>query len=680
VRLLGGFQVERPDASEPVSNWQRRSAKSLIKLLSLYQGHALHREQVLDLLWPGHDLDHALNSLGKALHAARRAIEPELLPRQASAYLQLTDSMLALNSQRVAVDVDRFEDLAQEALRRKDVPAYESALDAYAGELLPEDRYEDWCLQRREYVAALRVRLLVGLANVLEDHGALAESSDRLRAVVAEDPAREDAHRRLMLLYVKMGMPDQAVRQFHLCVEGLRRELDLAPQDATVALYEDVLANRISEDSTHGREQAVSELRVSTVRAPDARAEMPFVGREPIMRRLCAQLEDGGNGAPGLIVLRGEAGVGTTRLLREFASTAAGRGAVVLWGGAGAHANRFDYGPFGVAVEGYVASRPEAERNELLCRYPDLAPLVPSLGMVPLPRDGESEGRHPDHVAAMAVVRLLSDLARSRRVLLVLGDLHDADSFSLGLVRYVAHLAVRRPWLIVGTVREEDVDTGEGLHRLIESTTRERICQTIELPGLSRSDCDRLVAAMLDCPVSEALREHIYTCSRGNPLFVEALVGELRQPSGPVPCAGGRQLSAVPGRVPARVRALTSMRLASMDRTARRVLELAAAANTNEISLSKLRTAAAALDPPVSRAALYDALDYALHKRLLEERRAGYAFRHPLVRCALDESLSRHRREQLRSALEPAHRMPDSEVARKDAGIPSAHAVVRRRA
>ena len=94
VRLLGGFRVERIDAGQAVSDWPRRSAKTLIKLLAVQEGHALHREQIIDVLWPKVDAESALNSFGKALHVARRALEPQLPRRQDSAYLRLADGML----------------------------------------------------------------------------------------------------------------------------------------------------------------------------------------------------------------------------------------------------------------------------------------------------------------------------------------------------------------------------------------------------------------------------------------------------------------------------------------------------------------------------------------------------------------------------------------------------------
>ena len=171
VGLLGGFRVDRAGVARPVTDWQRRTAKTLMKLLATDPRHALHREQILDMLWPNVGVESALNSFGKALHAARRALEPELLPRQGSTYLRLTDSMVALDTQHVLIDADHFQVLAESALRQRDEAAFEAALEAYGGELLPEDRYEDWCAERREFLAELHIRLLLGLAERLEERG-----------------------------------------------------------------------------------------------------------------------------------------------------------------------------------------------------------------------------------------------------------------------------------------------------------------------------------------------------------------------------------------------------------------------------------------------------------------------------------------------------------------------------
>ena len=647
VSLLGGFRVERADAGQAASVWPRRSAKTLLKVLAVQPGHALHREQILDILWSGVKPESALNSFGKALHAARRVLEPELLRREDSAYLHLTDSMLVLDAEHVTVDADEFERLAKDAMRRREIKAYEAALAAYSGELLPEDRYEHWCSERRTVLMELRVRLMLGMAEALELDGAYSDAADRLRDVLRHDPTREAVHRQLMRLCARMGAPDQAIRQFHLCQDVLRRELDLAPQPETVSLHGKILADQLAQPPPKPGYADLS--RSSSAQILNGH---PFVGREQVLKRMCGHLAQNDGIQPGMIVVSGEAGVGKTRLLEEFASRAREQGAVILCGGRGAHASQFACGPFAVALEDYAASRSEAQRAELARTYPALARFVPSLGpwspfltASPNPRD-----YHLDLIPC--IVQFLTDLARAKPVLLVLGDLQDADDIGLDLIRYLAHLAVRVPLLMVGALRDPDIDVGTGLRRMIEAMTRERLWLRIELHCLSRRATDQLVRAMLPgTQVSDATLAVIYAQSRGNPLFVREVVDRICS-QGDFAAAGEslQGSSWLAARLQTRARALTTMRLALMDDPLRRVLGLAATADSAEISLNQLREATGALEPPMALPVLFDALDRALQMRLLEERDDGYAFRHPIVREALYDCLPRHRRDEFRAA------------------------------
>jgi DNA-binding SARP family transcriptional activator len=643
VGLLGGFRVERGDVGRPIAGWQRRTAKTLIKLLATLPGHALHREQIIEILWPDADIESALNSFAKALHAARRAFDPGLLPRETSPYLRMTDGVLALDTGHVVIDADHFQRLAESALRRETVAAYETALAAYGGELLPEDRYEDWAAEPRTTLALLHVRVLLGLAEALECRGEYSHAADRLRAALQQDQTREDVHRRLIRLYADMGNRDQAVRQFLICRDVLRRELDLTPGPETMALYADVLAGRIPTRAAAAAPDGPGGESRRTPAADDAHSSA-FVGRQAELRHLRAQLTRADEGRGSTILVTGEAGVGKTRLVAEFAADARRLGACVLWGGSTAHANHLAFGSVAVALEGHVASLPEAEREDLAKRYPALVHFVPSLGMgSQLPPLADRPG--DEHLYLVpAIVRLLTDLAREHPVVVVLGDLHDNHQSTLDLVEYLAHLAVQRRWLLIGTVDEEAWQAGTSLRQTIEASMRERLCLQVELEPLEREDCDELVQAMLPGAGADgALLDHVYQQTLGNPLFLEELVREMQERGGePGPRAD---------RVPPRVRALVELRLAPMEDSVRRVLALAAAAGEMDLSLTDLRTGAAALQPPVSDGALLDALDCALKEHILEERQDTYAFRHPLVRAALYEDLSTHRRDQLRAAL-----------------------------
>jgi DNA-binding SARP family transcriptional activator len=647
VRLLGGFSVERADLGRAVSDWQRRSAKTLTKLLAVQPGHVLHREQIIDILWSGVDAESALNSFGKALHAARRALEPELLRRRESAYLCLTDAMLALNTDHVIVDMDQFGELAEDALRRREIGAYEAALAAYGGELLPEDRYENWCAEPRGAVTELRIRVLLGLAEALERSGAYNEAAGGLRDVLQHDSTREAVHRQLMRLYAQMGTPDQAVRQFHACEAVMRRELGLAPQPETISLYQEILAGGLAPGPSWVDRMA---SRTSLRRLPPARTAngRPFVGRDRVIERMCGQLTRRDDARTGMIVVSGEAGVGKTRLIEEFAIRARELGAVTLCGGRGGHANQFICGPFAVALEDYVANRSEAERAELARLYPALTRFVPSLAAgLPMPAPALDLRDYPLDLIP-SIVHFLTDLARTKPVLLILGDLDDADDIGLDLTKYLAHLAVGMPLLMVGTLHDPDIGARAGLREMIEALTRERLWLRIDLYCLSERATGQLVRAMLPgTDLSDETLADIYAQSRGNPLFVLELVDAISS-HGPGENVSGSSLF-VPRQT--RARALTAMRLALMDDPLRRVLGLAAAVDTAEISLSQLRTSAAALEPPMASSDLSDALDRALRMRLLEERGDGYAFRHPVVRSAMYDCLPRHRRDEFHAAL-----------------------------
>jgi predicted ATPase len=148
VTLLGGFAAAAGGSSIPDSAWRLRKARELVKLLALADGHRLHREQAMDALWPDRDPSSAANNLNQAVHAARRALGSDAIT--------LVDGLLRLEAD---VDVDAFEDAAGDARRQATGQAYRRALALYGGELLPENRYDDWASLERERLAALHAEL-----------------------------------------------------------------------------------------------------------------------------------------------------------------------------------------------------------------------------------------------------------------------------------------------------------------------------------------------------------------------------------------------------------------------------------------------------------------------------------------------------------------------------------------
>jgi predicted ATPase len=148
VTLLGGFAAEVGGSPVPDSAWRLRKAKELVKLLALTDGHRLHREQAMEALWPGRDPSAGANNLNQAVHAARKALGAEAI--------SVHEGLLRLEAD---LDVDAFELAAAAARRERARAACERALSLYGGELLPENRYDDWTSFERERLAALHDEL-----------------------------------------------------------------------------------------------------------------------------------------------------------------------------------------------------------------------------------------------------------------------------------------------------------------------------------------------------------------------------------------------------------------------------------------------------------------------------------------------------------------------------------------
>jgi DNA-binding SARP family transcriptional activator len=195
------------------------------------------------MLWPDADFEAGANSLHKAIHAARRAFEPDLKTGSKSRFIIIRDNIVALRAPGdVWIDVNAFERQAAAAMRTSDPKLFEAALDLYRGDLLPEVLYEDWAVAQRERLRELYIDLLFRLARMREESGDYVAGIGLLQSLVSADPANEEAHKSLMRFYAMTGNHRSALRQYHQCVEALRREAGVEPDRTTVELYDCISA------------------------------------------------------------------------------------------------------------------------------------------------------------------------------------------------------------------------------------------------------------------------------------------------------------------------------------------------------------------------------------------------------------------------------------------------------
>jgi DNA-binding SARP family transcriptional activator len=212
VDVLGGFDVVVDGFVTPQRGWSRRSAAALVKILALAPGHHLHREKVMDLLWPDEPPARSAPRLHKAAHFARRATGRD------DAVVLRDDVVWLFPDAELIVDVERFETLGRAAVTAGDPELARQALAWYGGELLPGDCYEEWVADRREL---LHLRHL----DVLRVAG-------EWRTVTELEPTDEDAHVRLIQAHLDTGRRHAAMRQFERLERVLDRDLGVSPGEA----------------------------------------------------------------------------------------------------------------------------------------------------------------------------------------------------------------------------------------------------------------------------------------------------------------------------------------------------------------------------------------------------------------------------------------------------------------
>src|SRR4051794_39961186 len=376
----------------------------------------------------------------------------------------------------------------------------------------------------------------------------------------------------------------------------------------------------------------------------------PFVGRSSQLETLRALMPTADGEGRRVVLLSGEPGSGKSRLAREFASEAAGLGALVLYGACDAVV-RTPYGPFVEALE--HATRvvdPVELRAALATSGGELTRLLPDLpgrvGDLPTPVEADADTeRHRLHTA---VTDLLVGLS-ARPVLLVLEDGHWADASTLLLLRHLARAAGNARVLLLVTFRDTEADVPEALSQTLADLRRSDDVVRLRLAGLSDDDVDAFLrhAAAGDAgPGQPELARAIGELTGGNAFLVCELWRALVE-TGIVEVVDGtirptRPLAEL--GTPESVREVVSQRLSRLAPATSDLLELTATAGS-EFGLDIVRRASGRDEHE-----LLGALDEAVRSGMIEElpsRTLAYRFTHELVRRALYDRLSGLRRAEL---------------------------------
>jgi predicted ATPase/DNA-binding SARP family transcriptional activator/tetratricopeptide (TPR) repeat protein len=274
VEMLGGLRVQRlqeqrDERAIPVlDRFRSRQAGALLAFLAYFpRSHA--REELTELLWPGHDATLGRNHLRVVLLSLRRDLEPPGVPP--GSVLETDRSFVRLSQDVVTTDVAEFEAALKGAVQAANRSAANTFLarvvELYRGVLLP-GFYEEWIVpeaQRleEEFFVALR-RLVAGVERDGDGEGALHLA----RRGASVNPLREDVARDLMRLYAQTGQPSQARRQYHELEGALRRALHTSPGPQTRELLRHIESEALQGQQPHGAPQTSSNTRPSGATQP----------------------------------------------------------------------------------------------------------------------------------------------------------------------------------------------------------------------------------------------------------------------------------------------------------------------------------------------------------------------------------------------------------------------------
>ncbi len=385
-----------------------------------------------------------------------------------------------------------------------------------------------------------------------------------------------------------------------------------------------------------------------------------LVGRDQELRQARGLWSRMLSGQGQMLLLSGEAGIGKTRLVRELATHAQVSGGQALVGSCYAE-GVMPYTPFTQILRrafdgesGEDLNLPEFVLADLLTLVPALRLKYPDIQPKPALEDPEAEQQRMFENLAIFFYAL-SDRAP---LLLIVEDVHWADSGTLTLLRHMARHTRQRRVMIVTTHREVGPEEARLFHEMLLDLNRERLVSRIRLPRLDREQTKEMLALLFAEEITPAFVDGIYGETEGNPFYIEEVCKALVE-SGKLYFADGRweRPSMEEIGIPQSVQVAIQSRVRVLPADAQEILCLAAVLG-REFEFDILLEASEQ-DADV----LVDALENAERVQIIEtvSRQGGgiFSFVHALIPTTLVESTRTLQRRRLHrhaaAAIEDQH-------------------------
>lgn len=632
---LGRFDIRIDDSQG--TRLTSAKARALLIYLAVEGERSHRRESLAELLWPESPGRDSRNNLRYTLYELRKGIQDQdaappflLIDRDTVQFNPESSTWLDYAAVKRNISLSDCRASVLQASPEK-VPLMEAAVARYTGPFLDgfsidSAEFQDWTHAHREEAARLVMAGSRCLAAYHQADARYAKAEEYLRWSLVLEPWNEDVHRDLMRLLAQTGRRTGALSHFRTVEEILRRELDLAPSPETRALHEEIRDARLTIDPVLSqRPHEVVTLAKTTLHAahydPSVHSgrkgtngtngtKSGFVGRSGELAQLHAALDYSLAGHGRICFVKGAPGMGKTRLAHQFTDQAmerspdlvAAAGVSTVYCG-----HRAPLLPLYEVIQALVSgsnahsvTADVQQKRKLQVVAPRLRDMVaqvaPDLAAIYDVDPGEQSPNGKAFTSPadqrdlfQQITVALIAIAHHHPLVIVLDDLHWADSSTLAFLMYLRHRIREHRILIVGLYRSgwSTVDDGTkepcpGTDHTLAMVVNE-ICfrsNQVEI-DLDRSDGRALVDALLDQSANDfdvEFRKLIYEWTGGNPLFAAELCRDLRERGVIVRSSAGRWVARTVveiSQLPPRIESLIALRLARLTDKERLLLEVA---------------------------------------------------------------------------------------------------------
>ena len=315
VRLFGAIGVEHDGRTLGPRDFGGSRPKQVFEILLAARGGQVPVERLAEMLWGEHVPGNFAASIQTFVSTLRRHLCAD--PRRARELIVTERGAYRFAVEHASIDVDRFDRLlaragraATEASRR----CLTDALSLATAEVLEDEPYAAWAEELR---GTYRGRVIganleaADAALIAHDYRAALEHA---QAAARLDPFSERAHRTGMLALYAMGRAHEALERYRRLRSLLAGELGLEPSAETRSLE---LAILRQDDPSSLLPRPSREMQLRCAGQP----WLLFMGRRAELDLLGQCLGSAAGGEFAMVLVEGEAGIGKSRLLEEFAST-----------------------------------------------------------------------------------------------------------------------------------------------------------------------------------------------------------------------------------------------------------------------------------------------------------------------------------------------------------------------